>query len=307
VHIAALAPESRAAIESVQRQIFEHCDEIIEYLRKNIELFKTDDDANELDAYLRDWSIVLGVLAADTFEDVIALLRQRKVRGPNMLSRALVDYDIRLRYYEVQSVKARRAYRKNPALPLDHLKSEMEAAADWENAGFKLAKVVGLYDPSVWPDEAKGRLEEILRLDGTARQTDFTRMVSFLKANEVDIRGVIPTFAEPLRFRYANIPPAWKMQSCFLHGDHSIISDVIEFRRDGAKTGRYFQYGSAPINTILFTATDHVEGIIRTMGMIRGFVYGEVSLSERTGQLWRKYQESVRLHGGDEFAGLVPH
>ena len=87
------------------------CSDISECVRVNIGMLREDTEPDEIKAYLRDWAIVLGVLARDVFESVVCLLDADKVRGANMLSRALIDYDIRLRYYVVQYLKVRAKYR----------------------------------------------------------------------------------------------------------------------------------------------------------------------------------------------------
>ena len=61
--------------------------------------------------HVGNWAVVLGVLADDVFESVVDLLNRNRIRGGNMLSRALEDYDVRLRYYIVQSMKVLAKYK----------------------------------------------------------------------------------------------------------------------------------------------------------------------------------------------------
>jgi len=279
-------------MSDLQKKIFEHCDTISDYMWRNIDLLRGDDEFDELEEYLYDWAVVLGVLAADVFESVVVLLRAGKIRGANMLSRALVDYDVRLRYYVVQSIGLRHRHKAGPTVPLPLLKKQMHAARDWENADFKLASILNLYDPNMWPKEIRDALEEKLRTGETAQNAAFSQMLEFLQQNEANIRGLIPTWREHAEERYDKMLAGWRMQSAFLHGDQVIISDVLDFK-DNVKTGAWFKCSLAPVNVILFLAVDHILQVMASIGMIRSWAPGQSMLYGQTARLW----ESVRTPG----------
>lgn len=279
-------------MSDLQEKVFEHCDTISDYMWRNIDLLRSDTEFDELEAYLYDWAIVLGVLATDVFESVVVLLRAGKIRGANMLSRALVDYDVRLRYYVVQSIRLRRRHKSGPPVPLQFLRKQMHAARDWENADFKLANVLNLYTPSVWPEEIRFALEERLSTGETEQNAAFSQMLEFLQENESTLRGLIPTWREHTEERYSKMLAGWRMQSAFLHGDQVIISDVLDFK-DDVKTGVWFKYSLAPVNLVLFLAIDHTLQTLASIGMIRGWAHGQSMLYGQTARLW----ESVRPEG----------
>ena len=264
--------------DEIQEDIFALCDSAAACLWENIELLRGDVDHDELEGYLYNWGIVLGVLAADIFESVTVLLRAGKIRGANMLSRALVDYDIRLRYYVVQSWKVRRKHKTDPSIPLHFLLEQMDAARDWDNAGFKLGSVLNLYDPQVWPPEMREALERAMAANESEKGDTFKHMLMFLQDQESAIRGVIPIWQGWLDARYGNMLAGWRMQSAFLHGDQVVVSDVLEFDDTAKTTGRLFRYSSAPVNTILFMAMDHVIEIISSFGMFRSWAPGALPL-----------------------------
>jgi len=94
------------------------CAEAKELLARNVETLRAGTPKSELEQYLWDWAIVLGVLARDVLGSTVLLLNADQRRVANMLGRALADYDIRLRYYVVQYLKLQQKYRKRQHVPL---------------------------------------------------------------------------------------------------------------------------------------------------------------------------------------------
>lgn len=228
---------------------------------------------------------MLGVLARDVLDSTAVLLNSGQLRGANMLSRALADYDIRLRYYVVQYAKLRAKYRKRPHVSL---KKKMEAALDWDNWNYKLGSVLNLYDPSVWPEEIRESLTKLMQSEQKERGSHFADMVAFLLKHEVKVRKIIAYFAGPTNDRYANMRANWRMQSAFLHGDQVIISDVIEFDNDGKPTGAIIEKDSVHPNVILFTAFDHVIELLSSFEEIHGDASGKAAFKDRVGAVWHK-------------------
>lgn len=261
------------------------CVEASELLTKNIGKLKDGTPRKDVEEYLWDWAIVLAVLARDVFDSTVILLNAGQLRGANMLSRALVDYDIRLRYYVVQYLKVREKYKKKPHVSL---KDKMEAARDWDNWNYKLGKVLNLYDPSVWPEEIRESLTDLMKSEEKERGSHFADMVAFLLKHEVKVRQIIPYYAGPTKYRYASMRANWRMQSAFLHGDQVIVSDVIEFDSDGGKTGAIIEKGPVHPNLILFTALDHIIQMLSSFEEIHGDASGKAAFTDRVGAVWHK-------------------
>jgi hypothetical protein len=263
----------------------ELCLEASELLTKNIQKFRDGTPKNELERYLWDWAVVLGVLARDVMDSTATLLNAGQRRGANMLSRALADYDIRLRYYIVQYARLRAKYNKRPHVSL---KKKMEAALDWDNWNYKLGSVLNLYDPSVWPEEIRESLTKLMESEEKERGSHFSDMVAFLLKHEVKVRKIIAYFAGPTNDRYASMRANWRMQSAFLHGDQVIVSDVIEFDNDGKPTGAIIEKDPVHPNVILFTAFDHVIELLSSFEEIHGDASGKAAFKDRVGAVWHK-------------------
>lgn len=264
-----------------------YCAKLARIFWDDLQLFQGESPSSELDGYLYDWSIVLGVLALDAFESIATLLDDSKVRAAYMLTRAVAEYDVRLRYYVVQSKELRDAHRAKPQVDIDYLKGQMRAARDWENAPVKLANRLSLYDASILSSEARVEIEQVLRSGQNITVTPFIEMLDFLLEHESKILGVLPMFREDLAFRYRNMRPEWYLTSALLHGDQVIITDVLEFD-SGIKTGTIFRRAAeGRARTILFTAIDHMCRFLRTFGMIRTWVPYEESLRDEAGELYR--------------------
>ena len=204
-----------------------------------------------------------------------------------MLSRALEDYDVRLRYYVVQSMKVLNKYKSKGILPPKNVKKSMRAARDWENADYKLISVLNLYDPKLWSPEILAQMNKVLASNEGERNSSFSAMLDWLIREEVSVRGILRLFDDGAVYRYSNMLPAWRMQSAFLHGDQVIVSDVFEFDKDGKKTGRIFERSQAAPTIILFTAIDNVIELIRSFGMItNSMTPGVEAIRDRAKVLW---------------------
>ncbi len=105
------------------------------------------------------WGIVLCVLSADVTDGVCDLLIVDNRRAANMLSRALVDYDARLRYYYVQAIPRVAALISKPDKE-QYIIAEIAAVRDWNNANAKFVNnVINKYDPTTWPDDLRDKIE----------------------------------------------------------------------------------------------------------------------------------------------------
>ena len=131
-------------------------------------------------------------------------------------------------------------------------------------------------------------MDRILAGNEKERGNSFSAMLGFLIQNEVEVRGVIRWFQDGLIYRYANMLPMWRMDSAFLHGDQVVVSDILEFDRNGKKTGTMFERSPADPITILFAAINNVVELVRSFGMIQSWNPGIEALQDRAAVQWRK-------------------
>lgn len=244
--------------------------------------YKANDKPGEC---LRDWAIVLCVLARDVLDSSAILLKAGQLRGAHMISRALVDYDIRLRYYVVQYLYFKRQESYNPGLDVI---TRMQAAIDWDNWSYALAENLNHYDRSAWPKSMAESLDKKIQSDETLQGLSFADMLEFLAKNEIRVRGLIWQFKEDAIIRYRSMKANWGSQSTFLHGGQAIVSDVIEFDSDGKKTGKIMETGPVTPNVILFTALDHVAHLLISCEEIHGDSSGQSAFFYSAGRVWQK-------------------
>ena len=156
------------------------CRDLSACLRVNIEFLRDTPSRDPIETHVQDWAVVLGILADDVFESVVDLLNGNKVRGGNMLSRALEDYDVRLRYYVVQSMKILRKYKSKGIASPKNVRNTVRAARDWENANYKLISVLNLYDPKLWSPEIRAEMDRVLASNEGERNNLFSAMLGWL-------------------------------------------------------------------------------------------------------------------------------
>lgn len=108
------------AMHRLSQEMLERCSDASKFGWRHVDVLAEDSPKDELEACLWGCAVVLGVLAADVFESVILLLDANHIRGGNILSRALVDYDTKLRYDIVQFRKWCQKYGKSKA-PLEEV------------------------------------------------------------------------------------------------------------------------------------------------------------------------------------------
>src|SRR5580704_6171380 len=163
-------------------EVREFCTDVGNLVWHHVDLLSKNVPEDESES-LWHWAVTLGVLAADVFESTVLLLDANHIRGGNILSRALVDYDIRLRYYIVQYLKWRRKY-SNRKRPLSEMRDKMKAASHWDNAPFKLGSTLNLYDRSLFPADVSEALDKVLSSKETEQNVNFTDMLDYIAKNE---------------------------------------------------------------------------------------------------------------------------
>lgn len=163
---------------------------------------------------LGNWAVTLGVLATDVFSAIVELLKRGGGRPPYMLSRALLDYNVRLRYYINQSEVAKQHWKTSEHRSLKNSLQKMHAYQDWENASDKIwSQLKQRTAPNFGNIPENLRSEIIERLKGSYRVT--SRRVHYMlcktKFNQSQDYYVEHQF-----------------RSGFLHGDQIAIFDIID-------------------------------------------------------------------------------
>lgn len=198
-------------------------------------LFADSGDAAELEQPLLHWATAFAVLARETLAGVVLLLRADRRRAAHMLARPLVDYDFRLRYYYVRSIKLLRCRQKQPNVPIQHLLDQSEAAKDWAGKDISAAWALRGTDRSFWPADAREALDAVMNRLDERTQRNFANLTRWLAEHEARERGVLANVARDLESDYRNLTANWAFQSAFLHGDQAIVSDVVLVSDDATR------------------------------------------------------------------------
>ena len=264
--------------------MYRYADDLIADVWTNIETLHRKALKDNLREYLYDWAIYLGALALDVFEADVELIRMRRFRVQNLLSRSLIDYDIRLRYYYVQSIPAIRAYERYPT---EKNRQAIDAVVDYDDWQFSLKKKLTTYPPSVWAPEHKSDLQQALLDVRKARQRNFIDMVDYLRQNEVRARRLVWKAIEDAEDHLEVQLAHWINASAYTHGDQAAVTDVIQYGEDLKKTGTIFRHSpNEYAKTAFFSATFSMLAILDTFGMIHGVVYNAVGNRVMAGRLF---------------------
>jgi len=265
---------------------FAFAGEVADALWENIGLLRDNPQGDRLQRYLFLWALYLSLATLDVFESVVILLRARRIRAANMLSRALSDYDVRLRYYIVQGQSPLQGFKRNPQVELRHFVDQTYAARDWENAENKLVSNMSKYEPDAWPEEARASLLAAVTAPQPTHGQRFTIMCDFLKTHEADALHLLPFCRDGLSSRYQNAKAVWAMQSAYLHGDQAARTDFVE--DEDAESGPTI-HRKAPgdfSRTILFTSINNALEVMHSIGLVRGWALSVEKLRHRAGELW---------------------
>jgi hypothetical protein len=137
----------------------------------NLDLLAKRTNKDDIERHLSAWAIVLGVLALETFEAILLLIRDEKLRAAFMLSRALTEYHVRLRFYILQAKPIAESNRQKP-IPEEHMKRQIHAIRDYKNADAKIADVLHKYRIEYVSDASASRFCD--KLKRTRRCTSST-------------------------------------------------------------------------------------------------------------------------------------
>jgi hypothetical protein len=143
---------------------------------------------------LRDWAAVLCVLAWEMLDSVIVLARAGRIRAAYALSRSLIDYAVRLKFY-IEDAKIKRAdwERTGAATSIEEAANATEARGDLgpndeaaSNAGGLAVEQMSRMLPHLNPDAAfRARIASA-----------WSRRTAYLQADNVAIAEIGGAFAD---------------------------------------------------------------------------------------------------------------
>lgn len=179
-----------------------------------IEHLIAGDAKDEFEEYLVIWAVNLGVLALDVFEAVVLLLKANKERSAYIVSRALLDYHIRLRYYVIEAEAVRSEFlATNRKHPKNYLQ-KMQAYQDYTNTEDKLFAIIKGRDRHEWGDISEKEQQRILRKMEKVGNIHSRRVHEMLKTAEPKSVGDYYSHHQ--------------FQSGYLHGDQITFVDTIK-------------------------------------------------------------------------------
>jgi len=178
---------------------------------------------DDFETYLVAWAIVLGVLAVDSFRAILTLLRDNQVRASYMLSRTLIDYHVRLRYYVKDARPIMDEWRKaKNAKILNNQIARIAAYQDFNNA---LTKTLAIFKQGRPLDLSKERPENRDAFEKAMEEAEMTysRNVKYMceqTAENKEIEGWMYT--------------THLLQSGYMHGDQTTRIEILEENPDGS-------------------------------------------------------------------------
>jgi len=280
--VESLHAEVKAQPNHITDEMYGHAAEFADDFRVNFAILQSDaaETDDEFLGCLENWCVVLGVLAVDTFESVVELLHANKLRAAAMLTRALIDYSVRLRYYILQAEKYRAVLKRRPTIPHEHIGRKIEAWRDWNNADAKMKGILEHYPRYAIPAEVAAQLQQEQQVREIRHQQDFWKMLKY----------AAPSLAVSLTAEdYLGLTRAvWLTSSAYLHGDQAVITDVVRYPDP---TIHLLSPAVLP-RTALAQAVTQMQEIMTSFGLVRGWNYG--------GQQWR-WKWAHILHFGTPY------
>lgn len=236
----------------------------------NIEILARRTNADETERHLVAWAIVLGVLALETFEAIVVLIRADKLRAAFMLGRALMEYHVRLRYYILQAKPVIERHKIKPYSEA-RLCKKIHAIRDYKNADAKVANVLHKHRLGYLSDSERAEILKQVAKSETLYEQQFKLMGDVVAKDDPDVWEV--GYGE------------FKMQSAFLHGDQAVISDVFG---DENATERVVHLKSPAITALLLLAENawFFTRMMSSFGLVHGWAYGAVYARQKGKELF---------------------
>lgn len=227
-----------------------------------IEHVISGDAKDEFGEYLVVWAVNLGVLALDVFESVVLLLKANKGRSAYMVSRALLDYHIRLRYYVVEGLKVREKWIAKKRKHIKNYLQQMQAYQDYHNTEDKLFAIIKGRNTQTW---------------GDISEDDKERIIEKLKAeNKIHSRRVYEMLKTAAPKSVGDYYAHHQFQSGYLHGDQITLVDTI---KSGTVVDHNLQvnWDSQRLSTHITLGDSYLwcYEMLKSVEMFQGWAYGK--------------------------------
>ena len=245
-------------------------DQTIPDFKINLTLLADRTNKDDVERHLAAWAIVLGVLALETFEAILILIRADKLRAAFMLGRALTEYHVRLRYYILQAAPIVERQRLKP-MSEERFRRKIHAIRDYENADAKVADVLHKYRFDYVSDAERVEILRQVAKNETLREQQFREMCEVVAEEDADVWNV--GFGQ------------FKMQSAFLHGDQAAISDVMG-NQDGSPMVVHLKSPALKALPFLAEVTWFYTGIMESFARVHGWAYGAVDARRKGTKLF---------------------
>jgi hypothetical protein len=245
-------------------------DQTIPDFKFNLTLLAERTNKDEVERHLTAWAIVLGVLALETFEAILALIRADKLRAAFMLGRALTEYHVRLRYYILQAEPIAKRQKQKP-MSEERLHRKIHAIRDYRNADAKVANVLHKHRLDYVSDAQRVEILRQVAKNETLHEQHFREMCEAVAKEDADVWTI----------GYGQ----FKMQSAFLHGDQAAISDVMG-NEDGTPMVVHLQSPAILALPLLAEVTWFYTSIMESFARVHGWAYGAVDARRKGTRLF---------------------
>ncbi len=188
------------------------CEEVVTDLERLRGMLATCNLEDPLASMLRIWAVYLAVLGAEMLRATLILVRRNEVRAAFALSRTLIEYYIRIRYYKRDADQTLSGWQAGELGPAG-LNNTM-AYRDWHNAEAKL----------------RGYMKKMPDLDMTMLSAETRADFELLRQNErihTQRWNTMRDVAETIEARSKFIDVEYGLRSGYLHGDQSGGYEVV--------------------------------------------------------------------------------
>jgi hypothetical protein len=161
--------KTKAELTAAQWQ---YADEVVRDMRAYVEMIASDHPHDDpFTEQLGKWCVALGVLGWEVLAGTIELVRSGKRRAAFALSRALIDYALRLRYYRTNAESLKE--QGGEAV------SRTQAAADWNEAHEQLIDSLKdrRFDLNEFGEGEIAELYQVLDRGGDAQHESIEKML----------------------------------------------------------------------------------------------------------------------------------
>ena len=236
-------------------------------------------NADLFEEYLSARAVGLGVVALDNLSGIIVLLKANKLRSAYMLSRSLIDYHIRLRYYVLQSLEPKNRWQQSNSRSIYNFLKQCKAYIDWQNAQEKTFSILKDRPLDLEHLQSRGRDKFLAQLerDHEVHSREFHHMLEVAEPED-----------EMRRF----LRSTWLFQSGYMHGDQIMLAEVLE-KADNEIVVHWDSKGVSPIHT-LGEAIFYCQQILESVKLIKCWAFGLQVAWERSADVFIEPLERAR-------------